>query len=327
MKNLFLIIFAVLSFQLILASPRIKVKNNGYWHSNATWDLNRLPSQEDTIIIPADKVVTINDDQVLSGNVYMQIYGKLIFQNNNSTLKMGAGSTVLVYSNGQILGGGTASQKLRIGNLAVFTGNEPPVNGPQMATAASGGFESFNEVALPVKFVGFTVSRRRSNDVLVQWSTSEEMNAYMYEVERSYNGSEWNTIAYVSAIGNSNALNNYSYTDKNIAVRMAYYRVKQVDIDGRFAYTAIRSVKTENEIANQVNIASIQGKVVLQFPEEIKSQLVVRIISLGGQVAEQQVINNPVGQLIFQSNINIKGNYIVSVSNGKDIHVARQAIF
>jgi hypothetical protein len=311
---------------MAFAIPPIKVKSNGYWHYNSTWDMNRLPCGGDTIVIPADKTVTINNDQQLNGTVYLKIYGRLNFVNNNSTLHMAEGSTVVVYTNGQVLGGGSASQKLRIGSVAVFKGNDAPVNGPQMATASSNGFESFNEEVFPVKFVGFTLSRKNSNSILIQWSTSEEMNAHMYEVERSYTGSEWNTIAYVSAIGNSNALNNYTYTDKNISSRVVYYRIRQVDVDERFTYTDIKSVKTENIITSQVKIASVQGKVLLQFPEELKGNLVVRMVSLNGQVMDQQVISNPVGQFVLQSNLHITGNYIVSVSNGQEINIAKQVI-
>ena len=326
MKYLYFTLFVILNCHVCFSTPCIKVKVNGYWHNNSTWDLNRVPTIGDTIIIPADKMITITDDRHLNGSVYLKVYGKLSFQNNNSTLNLGEGSTVIVYSNGQVLGGGSASQKLRIGNTAVFKGNEPPVDGPQMATASSSGFQPFTETALPVTFAGFTVSRKNSNCALIQWSTSEEINAYMYEVQRSFNGSDWNTIAYVSAAGNSNALNHYSYTDKNITVPVSHYRIRQVDMDGRFTYTDIKCFKTETNVEAKLNIASVEGKILLQFPKEIKGSLVVRMVSLSGQVMEQQILNQPAGQVILQSKSNIKGNFIISVSNGDHINVARQVI-
>ena len=195
-----------------------------------------------------------------------------------------------------------------------------------MATASSGSFEPFVEaVVLPVQFAGFTVSRKNSNSALIQWSTSEEVNAYMYEVERSYDGIKWNTIAYISAVGNSNALNHYSFIDKNISVPVVYYRVKQVDMDGRFTYTDIKNLKSAHTITPKVNIASVNGKILLQFPDQIKERLEISFVSLSGQVIERQLIEQPAGQVILSSRSNIKGNLIIAVS-GKTLHTARQVI-
>src|SRR5690554_889603 len=129
MKQIFLLALAMLLFGELTAAPKIKCKSNGYWSNPANWDLNRAPVTGDTITIPAGYTMTINDDRVINGFVYLQIYGNLSFQNNNSTLKLGSTAIVIVYSNGQITGGGSPSQKLRIGNKTVFDGNDDPVLG------------------------------------------------------------------------------------------------------------------------------------------------------------------------------------------------------
>jgi hypothetical protein len=269
-------------------------------------------------------MVTIDDDQNLNGFVYLKINGKLTFQNNNSTLNLGSDAIIIIYSSGQILGGGSASQKIRLNGTSIFQGSDAPVNGPQMASATSSGFSAFASSPLPVKFVGFTVTSQNSN-TLIQWSTSEEVNANMYEVERSEDGSSWSTIAYISAMGNSSALNNYSYTDKNISSKVVYYRIKEVDIDGKASFTVIKSIKTNIAYTNtEVKIASIQNKVLLQFPQEIKGNLVVRFVSMNGQLLDQQTINNPVGQIVLNSKVT--GNYVISVTNGQDVNTAKQVI-
>ncbi|HEV7620586.1 MAG TPA: hypothetical protein VGO09_02565, partial [Flavisolibacter sp.] len=148
-----------------------------------------------------------------------------------------------------------------------------------------------------------------------------------YEIERSIDGSNWNTIAYVMASGSTNNVNNYSYTDKNINANVIYYRIKQVDNGGSFTYTIIETLKTA--ITNsgiEVKIASADHKVILQFSQEVKSNVVVRFISFGGQVISQQTVNQPMGQVVLNADASLRGNYIVSVSNNQDLNTARQII-
>ena len=103
--------------------------------------------------------------------------------------------------------------------------------GPVYASVATAGtFISIPMTILPVKFVGFSVARQ-NNDVLVQWSTAEEVAAANYEVERSFDGTTWSKVGTLAAKGNATSLTNYSFTDRNLSSQTAYYRVKQLDID------------------------------------------------------------------------------------------------
>jgi len=308
-----------------LAAPNNKVINNGYWNSPGTWSLNRKPMIGDTITIPAGKTVLINDDQSLIGLVTLKIYGKLEFEGNSSILNLGILSFVYVFTNGRIEGNGSNSQKLKIGNSQVYTGGDPDVVGPQMASSTTSDFDFFNEpnATLPVKFVGFTATLS-NHEVLLQWSTAEETGAYMYELERSTDGSNWNNIAYITAIGSTQNLHNYSYTDKKITAKVNYYRIKQVDIDGRFTYTSIQTIKTEVISTSSVKIAAIENKVLLQFSGPIRGAVVVRFLSFNGQVIDQQTVNQTAGQVVLTAKS--RGHQIISVSNGTNVNVAKQVI-
>jgi hypothetical protein len=323
MKKFYFFVLFITLLHVSFSAPLINANSNGNWNSNSTWDLNRLPKVGDTIVIPSGRIVTIDDDQSFSSFVFIKVYGKLIFQNNNSTLSVNAPSVIIVYANAQIAGDGSPSQKIRYNNSIIFDGNYNPVAGPQMASAVSMAFVPYFSAPLPVKFVGFTLTRK-SNDVLIQWSTSQEINANVYEVERSMDGNNWSTIAYFSAVGNTSATNNYSFTDKNVSAKVVYYRVKEVEADGKAAYTTIKSLKSENIAISEIKIAGISNKVLLQFPQEIKGNLTVRFVSKNGQVVDQQMINNPVGQVVLNSKFT--GNYIIAVSNGQDINTAKQVI-
>jgi hypothetical protein len=324
MKKFYLLILGVVLYNLCFSAPNITAITDGYWNSASTWNLNRLPQEGDTITIPSSRKVTIDDDENLNGFVFLKIGGKLTFQNNNSTLNLGSQAVIMILSGGQISGGGSASQKIRLDGDAIFKGNDAPVFGPQLASATSNGFAPLaGTVILPVKFAGFTATRKNS-DVLLQWSTSEEVNANLYQVQRSEDGNNWKGIAYVTAMGNSSTLNSYSFVDKNVSSKLAYYRIKEVDVDGKAIYTSVQFIKFETVAASDIKIAATGAKVVLQFPSQVKGSLVVRFVSKNGQVVDQQSISNPIGQVVLNSKFT--GNYIISISNGNDINTAKQVL-
>ncbi|HWI90414.1 MAG TPA: G8 domain-containing protein [Flavisolibacter sp.] len=327
MNKFYLSVALVLSFNFSFSAPVIKSVKDGYWNQASTWNLNRTPEVGDTIVIVAGNTITVNNDISLNAPSFLKIYGKLAFQNNNSTLSLSSGSFVWVFSGGMIMGGGSASQKLRLDGTSIFDGDDDPVYGPVMASVSSGGFAAMVNAApitLPVKFLEFTISKT-NNDALIQWSTSQEINASMYEVQRSVNGNDWNTIAYVLATGNSSTINNYSYTDNSISATVSYYRIKEVDVDGKTTLTSTKSIKSGiTTTASNIQIAAMQKKVLLQFPQQISGNLVVRFVSRNGQVLDQQSISNPVGQVVLNSKLT--GLYIISISNGQQINIARQVM-
>jgi hypothetical protein len=237
-----------------------------------------------------------------------------------SKLIIGAGSTIVVYTGGIIKGTGSSSEIIKIGGNSVFQGTQPDVEGPMYATASTTGFSGFSP--LPVRFIGFSVARQ-NNNALIQWSTSEEQNASNYEVERSEDGSKWNVIGSVNASGNSGTVKDYSYTDKNTFTKTVYYRIRQIDIDGKFSFTTVKALKATNS-GNEVKISGAAGNVVLQFTNEVKSTVTVKVLNMNGQVITQQTLNQPIGQTILNSNL--RGAYLVSITDNQGLNAAKQVM-
>ena len=96
-------------------------------------------------------------------------------------------------------------------------------------------------VPIPVKFTGFTAIKKGENGLLNWQVENETAITDQYMVERSLNGRDFTSIANV-AIKGTGSTNVYDYTDNNLkALRsdIIYYRIKQLDKDGKFAYTEI----------------------------------------------------------------------------------------
>mgnify|MGYP003597335677 CR=1 FL=1 len=91
---------------------------------------------------------------------------------------------------------------------------------------------------LPVTFAGFN-GRLQGNNVLLDWTTSTEINSSHFEIERSTDGNRFITIGRKTAAGNSSTRQDYSFTDPSLPEGIYFYRLKQVDNDGRFKYSAV----------------------------------------------------------------------------------------
>lgn len=96
--------------------------------------------------------------------------------------------------------------------------------------------------SLPVTWLSFTAEKSSVNTVLLKWSTANELNNNHFEVERSSDATNFAVITNIKAGENPNQVQNYTYTDKAALQGDNYYRVKQVDNDGRFTYSDIRKV-------------------------------------------------------------------------------------
>jgi len=94
---------------------------------------------------------------------------------------------------------------------------------------------------LPVTITGFTAVRS-GNETVLQWQTATEQNSREFVIERSSDGKNYTAIGSVEAAGNSQTLLNYAYTDPQPMPNSNFYRLKQVDQDGKFDYSLVRMV-------------------------------------------------------------------------------------
>jgi Secretion system C-terminal sorting domain len=96
--------------------------------------------------------------------------------------------------------------------------------------------------ALPVKFSTFEVTPS-STSVSLKWMVATEQNLSGYSVEKSADGRNFTNIGFVNAIGDDS----YSFVDTK-ASATTYYRIKSVDVDGRFSYSTVAMVKAGKSI-------------------------------------------------------------------------------
>ena len=97
---------------------------------------------------------------------------------------------------------------------------------------------------LPVELAAFTATAAGPAAVRLAWTTASEKNSASFDVERSLDGTAFARLAAVAAAGTSSSVRSYGLVDAKLPAGAAlfYYRLKQVDADGTFAYSPVRSV-------------------------------------------------------------------------------------
>jgi hypothetical protein len=107
------------------------------------------------------------------------------------------------------------------------------------------GFTGIGDGApLPVSLVDFN-AEYKGDYVEITWSTLSEVNCEYFEVERTIDTKDFFVIGRTEGAGNHNGKLNYRILDENYLTGNSYYRLKQVDFDGKVSYSALRRVFVE----------------------------------------------------------------------------------
>lgn len=147
----------------------------------------------------------------------------------------------------------------------------------------SGSFTSFSVFTfgntegggnpLPVQLSSFNASCKASKHIL-QWTTLSELNNKQFEIEQSADARTWKTVSIVPGAGTSVTPNTYQEIIQ--APFDCYYRLKQVDFDGRLQYTNVVFVKHCDAISSEIQIIPnpVQDECHLQLngikPDEVE---------------------------------------------------------
>ena len=103
---------------------------------------------------------------------------------------------------------------------------------------------------LPVTWAKVDVEKVEKGN-LVEWSTSTEINNDRFEIQRTTDPSEdFKTIGTVAGNGNSTVTTSYEFMDERVSLNAdyLYYRIMQIDFDGKYSYSKIVSIRNKNKV-------------------------------------------------------------------------------
>jgi alpha-tubulin suppressor-like RCC1 family protein len=176
-------------------------------------------------------------------------------------------------------------------------------------TGFSGFFIKTTSVILPLTLIDFKATKQADN-VLLQWLTHTEQNVNGFRVERKTESGDFESIGFVAAKNTS--VNDYTFTDYSPVKGVSYYRLKMVDIDGKFTYSKVIQLSYD---------ANIQ---IMLYPNPVTDMLYIKLSDAQPAFA---IVLNSTGQTVkkekFTGNaatINLsgvpKGIYTVKINQG-----------
>lgn len=196
-----------------------------------------------------------------------------------------------------------------IGSTIYFRFNDTNAAGSDDMT----GIDDFSisMTAIPVELVDFKAQKGNSK-VNLEWQTATELNNAYYEIERSSEGKTFEKIGEISGYGNSNVTRTYSFIDEKPNTDVNYYRLRQVDFDGKATVSKTVSVNFGKNTTVKVypNIAKDQINVELNSENGTSDLFVVNQL---GQVVKSQKLQNTEGVRTLNISDLPNGFYFINI--------------
>lgn len=179
------------------------------------------------------------------------------------------------------------------------------------AGLASPGCTFLNEYTLivtscgvmPVTLTSFN-GRYSNGSALLDWQTSQEINSDHFELFKSTDGQDFSLVATIKSAGFSSTVKNYAYTDNNVSgSRNVYYRLKQIDANGKFSFSSVVKISLDAQTGIEVFPNPFVSSFTASFSAAKKSNATL-------------ILRNTTGQTVFQEIIKVnKGSNSITISN------------
>ena len=173
---------------------------------------------------------------------------------------------------------------------------------------------------LPIKLNCFSGSRQDRKNIL-KWETYSEINSEGFEIQRSLDGKEFAKIGFVESKainGSSSSAIEYGFTDIKPSTGINFYRLKQIDKDGKESFSEIINIK---------NDGNIKAEIVSIYPNPAKENIsislnsndggnyTIHIADITGKIVGQQFIKSNVGnnKIQFATSTYSSGTYFVKI--------------
>jgi hypothetical protein len=140
-----------------------------------------------------------------------------------------------------------------------------------------------------------------NGQVNISWKTTHEQHTSHFEVERSIDGASYNNIGQISS-ANSAGEHQYAFADKGVQPGYTYYyRIRQVDMDGRFNYSSTLKVDIggERRAALRISNNPVRSDMIvsISLPRAQNASLVV--LNQAGATVLERKENLPAGETIM----------------------------
>lgn len=170
-------------------------------------------------------------------------------------------------------------------------------------------FKATQLATLPVELISFS-GKQTGEGRLLNWVTASEVNNSHFDIQRSIDGVVWYTLGQIAGKGTSVDESHYGFLDADEVNGPVYYRLKQVDYNGDYAYS--ETISFNNKKSFSVTVLNNGAEPKVQF-EKMNTSTIVELYSMTGQLIYQEASGN-VGN-VLDLNFLSSGRYLLMVKS------------
>lgn len=255
----------------------------------------------------------LNNPGTISGKGTIEVTGNYA---QTGLLEISIGPTQATHTTIDVTGNFTNS-----GSFTVTNDSYTPASGDQATIVTSGsstGFDFSNSsnnnwfanynmpntgdftisnsaIILPVELLSFS-GKIIAESTQLNWETVSELNNEGFEIQWAMGNEQlamnsWETLGFVNGSGTTNETQNYQFIHNRPADGINYYRLKQMDFDGKFEYSKIEAVQFYDGQNTPIQIFPNpvkDGNLTIQLDGELTTQMLIQVFDLTGKKRLQQ---------------------------------------
>lgn len=180
------------------------------------------------------------------------------------------------------------------GSISTSAGNGRTLFG-SITTLRLASIAVSNQTILPIKFIDASATFKE-NSVTINWSTISNDGSGTFEVQKSINNKDFESI---TTISNQKNKTNYSFVDNNVSLQNTiYYRIKAIDNKNEITYSKIIKIKINGQKLPTINV----------FPNPVVNNTISFEMKNQKQGIYEVSIMNNLGQVIYKNSFEHNGN-------------------
>jgi hypothetical protein len=184
------------------------------------------------------------------------------------------------------------------------------INAGTVAVAGTSRIDNFSinyAAPLPITLISFKANITESQQTVLKWATASEKDNDYFEIERSKNALDFESVGKIKGKGTIDLRNDYTFTDESPLKGINYYRLKQVDFDGQYSYTRAESVIRDGDgtISLFPNPTANILKINFEDTEQIENTTIYNLMgrvvkTISGNQGKYEISELPQGKYILQ---------------------------
>ncbi|TAD83539.1 MAG: T9SS C-terminal target domain-containing protein [Bacteroidetes bacterium] len=269
---------------------------------------------------PNGRLLITGDFTYAAGSI---VYNRLFRLNANGSVdlnfRVGTGFQALNGAMLTVFGANLVDDAILVGDKLIVCGGFTDFNGVARNRMAR---INLGDVITPVTWLSFTATPTNSG-ALLQWRTASEDQNRGFDVQRSSDGQNYTTIGFVAAAGNGSSTqpSSYSFTDVTPIEGIVYYRLKQLDKDGGFEYSSVKTIRNAKSTSFKIVPTLANSSIQLQWPVVAAGVRTATVYNAAGkQISTVTLSQN--NQKLYVGHLPA-GSYYVQLQTPQGVETAR----